>query len=166
LAELGLAVVVGETTTDAGDLGSYANAGKVWKRLGLAVFDGRRQGNPGDGATKDDWIRHGYVKHRRAEIWAFFSDTMFKHQWRGEKTDDDGNVIAPAHPIGPYGEVYAERKAWNLAREMTPGHADNEARRYMTKRVIRELWQAWRKAISGAQPTAGPPSASLPEAAE
>jgi hypothetical protein len=65
---------------------------------------------------------------------------MFRAQWRGEK---DG--IA-AHAIGPYGEAYGERKAWNLARGWTPGHAENDARRYMTKRLIRDLWRAWRDA--------------------
>jgi hypothetical protein len=161
-AELGLAVVVGE----AGDLGGYANPAKVWKRLGLAVFEGRRQGNPGEGATADDWITHGYNRRRRAEIWAFFSDTMFKHQWRGERTDEAGNVVEPAHPIGPYGVVYARRKEWNLARDWTPGHADNDARRIMTKEMIKDLWRAWREAIQQMEPKVAIPPAGLPEAAE
>jgi hypothetical protein len=161
-AELGLAVVVGE----AGDLGGYTNPAKVWKRLGLAVFEGRRQGNPGEGATADDWIRHGYNRRRRAEIWAFCSDTMFRHQWRGERTDEAGNVIEPAHPIGAYGVVYARRKDWNLARDWTPGHAENDARRIMTKELIKDLWRAWREAITGVPPNYAMPPAGLPEAAE
>jgi hypothetical protein len=140
--ELGLAVIVGE----AGDLGNYANPAKLWKRLGLAVFDGHRQGSPGEGATKDDWIRHGYNRQRRAEVWVFCSDVLFRAQWRGAKDD------APAHPIGPYGEAYAERKAWVLARGWTPAHADADARRYMTKRLLRDLWRAWRDAGSDLEP--------------
>jgi hypothetical protein len=152
VGELGLAVIVGET----GDLDGYANPAKVWKRLGLAVFEGRRQGNPGEAATKEDWIQHGYNRQRRAEIWAFLSDVMFRAQWRGEK---DG---VPAHPIGHYGEVYAERKAWDVAREWTPKHADNDARRYMSKRFLRDLWGAWRRETEALLK----PNVAVPPAAE
>jgi hypothetical protein len=155
-AELGLAVIVGETGNFSEDLPhaeGYANPAKVWKRLGLAVMDGRRQGSPGDGATKDDWIRHGYNPSRRAEVWALCSDAMFRNVWRGDKDEDGKNpkktgkpVAIPAHPISPYGEAYGERKEWDLARGWTPGHADNDARRYMTKRLVRDLWRAWRDA--------------------
>jgi hypothetical protein len=148
VAELGLGVIIGE----AGDLGGYATPAKLWKRLGLAVFDGRRQGNPGNVATTEDWILHGYNRKRRAQVWAFLSDVMFRAQWRGER-DEDGKapgktgkpVAVPAHAIGPYGAVYAERKAWNLAREWTPAHADADARRVMSKRFLRDLWVAWNR---------------------
>lgn len=140
---LGLAVIVGEAGRD---LSEYQNPAKLWKRLGLAVLDGRRQGSPGDGATAGDWVQHGYNKQRRAQVWAFCSDTMFRAQWRGEK---DG---VPAHPIGPYGEAYIERKQWVLARGWTPAHADADARRFMTKRLIRDLWRAWRDADISLKP--------------
>ena len=148
---LGLAVIVGET----GDLDNYANPAKLWKRCGLAVLEGKRQGNPGPSGSDEDrkaaWTQHGYNPSRRAQIWAFCDDVMFRAQWRGDR-DEDGKdpkksgkpVAVPAHPIGPYGEVYAERKAWMLARGLEPAHADKEARRYMTKRLLRNLWQAWR----------------------
>jgi hypothetical protein len=135
-SDLGLAVVVGET----GDLSGYANPGKVWKRLGLAVIDGNRQGNPGPGATAEDWVRHGYRKQRRAEVWAFCSDVMFRHQWRGEKNGTE------AHALGPYGEAYGRKKAEYLEREWTKGHAHNAATHYMTKEFIKDLWKAWRRA--------------------
>jgi hypothetical protein len=155
VAEKGLGVIVGETgdlTIDGNFPGSYSNPAKVWKRLGLAVFDGRRQGNPGKVATTEDWIMHGYSPKRRAEAWAFLSDIMFRAQWRGAR-DEDGKdpkttgkeIAVPAHPIGPYGELYAERKAWDLARGWTPAHADKDARRIMSKRFLRDLWVEWNR---------------------
>lgn len=144
--DLGLAVIVGE----AGDLSDYPDHGRLWKRLGIATQDGRRQGNPGPDATAEDWTRHGYNRQRRAEVWAFLDDAMFRAQWAGDR-DEDGRscartrkpVVIPAHATGPYGEHYARKKAEYMAR----GHPapDRAARRYMAQRVLRDLWRAWRR---------------------
>jgi hypothetical protein len=150
---LGLAVLVGE----AGDVGSYSGPGRLWKRLGLACIDGQRQGTVSKEITgearKEAWKQRGYNPARRAEVWAFIDDVMFRAQWRGDK-DVDGKdpkktgkpVETPARGIGPYGIVYGERKEWNLARGLALGHADRDARRFMAKRFIRDLWVAWRTA--------------------
>ncbi len=135
VAELGLAIVIGES---GGDLSRFATVSKLWKRLGLAVIDGVRQGGLTKGASAEQWIQHGYSPRRRAEIWALFSDAMFRAQWRAEK---DG---VPAHPIGPYGEVYAREKAKALGKEWPKGRAHNHARRVMTKEFLKDLWIAWR----------------------
>jgi hypothetical protein len=161
VSDLGLAVIVGE----AGNLGGYPKKGHLWKRLGLAVIDGKRQGNPGKNATPDDWISHGYKASRRAEIYAFIDDVMLRSQWRGSKNG------APGYAIGPYGAHYARKKAEYLIRyadEATgKGHAENGARRYMAKMFIRDLWKAWRGAsmtmLEGRRMLA---PAMLPEAAE
>ena len=124
---LGLAIIVGET----GDLDGYATKEKVWKRLGLAVINGERQQRKRD---KDAAAAHGYSPSRRAEVWTV-ADSLFKHQWRGEKNS------VPAYAIAPYGEVYARRKAhtaWSNTI-VTPKHRDNDARRIMTKAVVEDL---------------------------
>ena len=139
--------IVGE----AGDISTYANPAKLWKRMGLAVMSGQRQGNPGKGATAVDWTEHGYSGRRRSISWQM-ADTLFRAQWRGEK---DG---IPAHAIGPYGEDYARKKAEYAARieatadlpatdpaKWTPARADKAARRYMEKAVLRDLWREWRR---------------------
>ena len=131
--DLGLAIILAET----GDLSNYATKERVWKRLGLAVIEGERQQRK---AGAEAAAAHGYNPRRRAEIWTLCSDSMFRHQWRGEK---DG---VPAGPAGPYGEVYARRKAHTETREWTPGHRHNDARRVMTKALIENLWKAWRTA--------------------
>src|SRR5690606_39253792 len=70
---IGLAKIVGE----AGDLSNYATKERLWKRLGLAVLDGMRQGNPGKAASAEDWTAHGYNPRRRAEIW-MIADSLFR----------------------------------------------------------------------------------------
>ena len=128
--DLGFAIVCGET----GDLTTYATKERVWKRLGLAVIDGVRQQRR---SNAEEAAAHGYSPKRRAEVWTV-ADSMFRAQWRGVRED------APAHALGPYGEVYARRKAQTSASESrgwTPKHIDNDARRIMTKRLIEDLWR-------------------------
>lgn len=136
LGDLGLAVIVGE----AGDLAAYANPAKLWKRLGLAVINGERQRKK---TAPDEVALHGYNPRRRAEMYAVVGEPLLRAQWRGGK---DGE---PGHAIGPYGEAYARKKAEYLAREgWTAAHADAAARRYMTKCLLRDLWEAWRRAAN------------------
>ncbi len=131
LGELGVAIIVGES----GDLSNYATIERLWKRLGLAVFDGVRQSKR---SNVDEAAKHGYSPSRRAEVWTV-ADSLFKHQWRGEKEG-----IA-AHYIGPYGEAYGRRKAATEGREgWSNARRDNDARRIMTKVLIEDLWKAWR----------------------
>lgn len=127
-SDLGLAIIVAE----AGDLSSYATKERVWKRLGLAVIEGERQQRK---AGVEAAAAHGFNARRRAEIWSLLSDAMFRHQWAGEKDD------RPAGPAGPYGEVYALRKAATAERGWTPGHRHNDARRVMSKALIADLWR-------------------------
>ncbi|MFG1332072.1 hypothetical protein V5F41_12570 [Xanthobacter autotrophicus] len=143
-----LAVIVGE----AGDLGSYdkGEAG-VWKRLGLAVIDGRRQGNAGKGADAATWQRHGYSPMRRATMYVI-GECLIKQK-------------------GHYREIYVARKAIEVARAEALGlrvlpaakikkgeadgcisqmHIHRRAQRYMEKRLLRHLLQAWRRADQAA----------------
>lgn len=115
----GVAAIIGE----CGDLSAYSNPAKLWKRMGLAVMgDGSRQRRvPGLEA-----IEHGYAPARRAVVW------------------NVGACMIKAG--GPYREVYETRKAYEVERDptITKGHAHNRAKRYMEKRIIRDLWRAWR----------------------
>lgn len=124
--EASLAVVVGE----AGDLSIYANPAKLWKRMGLAVMDGVRQGGLKKSSAKDDWIAHGYSPMRRSRMWNI------------------GDALIKSNRDGKYRTLYLERKAFEIERapEMTPMHAHRRAQRYMEKRLLRNLWQAWRRA--------------------
>jgi hypothetical protein len=103
-----LAVIVAE----AGDLSNYANPGKLWKRMGLAVM--------GD----------GYNPLRRSRMWNI------------------GDALIKGNKTGEYRAIYLARKEYELARdhEMKPIKAHRRAQRYMEKRLLRNLWQAWRRA--------------------
>lgn len=147
LGELGLARLIGEAGIPIGD---YRTASGLWKRLGLAVINGERQRKKTD---KDEAAEHGYSPKRRAEAWSVCSDSLFRQQWRGA----DEETGLPARPIGPYGEVYAKRRAHTECRIAATEHMDaknpakwskgrchNDARRVMTKRLLLDLWLAWR----------------------
>ncbi len=135
---LGLAIVVGE----AGDIANYATKERLWKRLGLAVIDGERQQRR---TGVDEAAKHGYNPRRRAEFWTI-CDSMFRHQWNGEKDD------RPAGPAGPYGEVYAARKAYTSeSRLWTGARRENDARRIMGKALIADLHAEWHRAVNSVE---------------
>lgn len=138
--EASLAIIVAE----AGDLSGYPKKGHLWKRMGIAVLDGTRQGGLSKNAAKEDWIEHGYNRRRRSRMWTI-GDTLIKAQ-------------------GPYREVYLARKEYERERAeamgltiapsakipkkradefMSDGQVHRRAQRYMEKRLLRDLWQAW-----------------------
>jgi len=121
---LGLAIIVGE----CGSLSEYAGPAKVWKRMGLAVMGENRQGNPGNGACADEWIEHGYSPRRRSAMWTI-GDSLLKKQ-------------------NAYRDLYLGRKAFEAERdpEKTKMHCHRRAQRYVEKRLLRDLWRAWRDA--------------------
>jgi hypothetical protein len=119
---LSLGTIVGE----AGDLANYPTKSKLWKRMGVGLLDGRRQGNPGTGADADEWIRHGYKPARRALLWQIGANLIMLNN-------------------GDYRALYLSRKDFELARGFKKLHAHNRAKRYMEKRLLRDLWQAWKE---------------------
>ena len=127
LGDLGLGIIIGET----GNLSDYATKERVWKRLGLAVINGSAQRR----AAGAEGIEQGYSPGRRAQVWAQCSDSMFKHQWRGDKDEDGKNplksrtpVVTPARAIGPYGEVYGQRKRHVIERNEQGLYAERVAK--------------------------------------
>jgi hypothetical protein len=139
---LGLALIVGE----AHDLERYANPAKLWKRMGLAVMpDGRCQRRVAD---TEGGLAQAYAPRRRS-LMHVLGDSLVK-------LND-----------GVYRAAYDERKAYELARapEMRPIVAHKRAMRYMEKRFLLHLWQAWRReAISNVTPyDAVPIDANVPD---
>jgi hypothetical protein len=126
-----LAAVIGE----AGDLSNYPTHSHLWKRLGLAVIDGGRQRMvPGA-----DALAHGYSPSRRSVVWNI-GQCVFKAQ--SPRVDKEtGEVKVEA---GEYRKLYDARKEYEMGRVETKGHAHNRAMRYMEKKLMRDLWKAWR----------------------
>jgi len=130
---LSIAGIVGE----AGDLGNYSNPAKLWKRMGLAVIGGERQRKK-EGAAG---IEHGYNPARRSLMWTI------------------GDCIIRAG--GPLKELYNERKVYEAPRVKTKMHAHNRAKRYIEKRLLRDLWRAWRAATTALSPRSTMPPSDL-----
>lgn len=122
-----LAVIVGE----AGDLSAYPSKSHLWKRCGLAVLDGVRQGGLSAGAPAAAWIAHGYSPRRRSRIWTI------------------GDCLIKSNGDGPYRRLYLERKEIEKARaaegeeEIRPIVAHRRAQRYMEKKFLSHLRAAW-----------------------
>lgn len=125
-----LAVILAE----AGDLSGYANPGKLWKRMGIAVMGEVRQGGLKKGASKDAWIEHGYSAVRRSRMW------------------NVGAALIKGNRDGPYRAIYLDQKQKYIARGWTKLHAHRAAQRYMEKRLLRNLWQAWRQTTEAVKP--------------
>lgn len=128
-----LAAIVGE----AGDLANYDTHSKLWKRMGLAVIGDSRQRR----VTGDAALEHGYCAIRRSVMWNV-GQCVFKAQsMRVNKAT--GEIKAEA---GPYRVIYDQRKAYEADRVESKAHAHNRATRYVEKKILRDLWKAWRSA--------------------
>lgn len=135
---LGLSQIIGE----AGDLSLYANPAKLWKRMGLGLVDGEKQGKHTDAAKA---LAHGYSPRRRSTMYSI-GDSLIKKQnpyrelylqrkvYETEKAEAQGLTVCAADKI-PKGMT---------AQVMTIMHIHRRAQRYMEKRLLRDLWRAWR----------------------
>ena len=120
---VGLGQIVGE----AGDLSKYPSKAALWKRMGVAVFDGQRQRKTTDKVLAE---LYGYSPKRRSILFGL-GESMIKAQ-------------------GTYVPVYYREKERQLAlhpelldKKGGKGHISNRARRYMEKLMLRDLWQVW-----------------------
>lgn len=132
LGALGLAQIIAE----CGDLAQYGNPAKLWKRMGLGMYqrtDGQweRQRK----AEGDNGVLAGYSPTRRSIMFVL------------------GESIIKAG--GPYREVYDQRKVLEAEKpacgrakctgeHCQPGHIHNRAKRYTEKRLLKDLWRRWR----------------------
>jgi len=114
----------------AGDIGSYRTPACLWKRMGLAVIDGKRQRKIAD---LEQAFIHGYSPSRRSVAWML------------------GKSLRWAAKNCPYTLLYEATLAKELAREdagkpASDVHARKRAARRITKEALKDLWIAWRAA--------------------
>lgn len=122
----------GRIIAECGDLNKYSNPAKVWKRMGLAVSkDGkaysthRRQKMP----PPEGWENAGYCPRRRSVMYLVSQSVNKRINSPLRKLIDDRKAyLAEKHP------------------DQTKMHIQNQAFRYMEKRVLLNLWKEWRKA--------------------
>lgn len=150
---LSLASVIGE----AGDLLRFDTVSKLWKRMGLAVINGGRQRLVSGAAA----IEHGYNPARRSVVWNI-GECLIKQQgdYRAlylermvrevEKCWDEG--LQHATTTAATVTSWANRglpdpvkvSKIDEAKHRSCGHIHNRAKRYVEKRLLRDLWKAWR----------------------
>lgn len=145
--DVSFATIVGE----CGDIGSYRNPSCIWKRMGLAPFEGKAGATwkAKGGLTADQWTEFGYSPRRRSVSFNLNKIIGGMGLWRPVFGGDlsDANY---------YQRVFAERARIEAAKLEMPitesdkgkesytKHVENRAQRYVQKRLLRELWRAWR----------------------
>lgn len=148
---LGFVGIVGE----AGDVGSYRSPACLWKRMGLAVFDGNRQRKTAD---KELAILYGYNAKRRSHVWNV-GNGLIGGMGNGPRPAV-GSDIELRGDWSPYQKLFVERLRHEAARdpehrrpdtadgkESYSKHAAARAKRYVEKRALRDLWRAWRAEV-------------------
>ncbi len=123
---LSLATVIGET----GDLALYANPAKVWKRLGLAPFQGKmpstwRKGKEGK-LSAEQWTEIGYSPRRRSIMFVVGENIVKQNKGSYRKRYDEAK--AAAHVNHP---------------DWSDGRCHWHGMLLATKRLVRDLWKAW-----------------------
>lgn len=131
LGALSVACLVGET----GNLDNYPTHSKLWKRLGLAVIDEQCQRKVGGADAK----RQGYSPGRRSLVWNIGANML-----RSQSAHASNSIRSLPKPPGPFRLGYDDRKAYELANGLPLARAHNRAKRYMEKKLIRNIWRAWR----------------------
>lgn len=136
LGEISLGAILGET----GDLSNYATVSRVWKRMGLAVVDGKRQRRV---KGSEEALEHGYSPWRRSVAWVA-GDCMIR---AGKAKDSDYYVWYAAE------KERLREKPWcgkcnpegvTAPRDhCTDGHIHNAAKRHMEKEFLKDLWVWW-----------------------
>lgn len=135
LDSLGLAIVVGHS----GAIHEFANRSCWLKRMSIAVIDGVRQGDVPAGAGAEVWIRHGYIKKRRAALYTigtalFMRSTRVGGYWR--KVYDARRKDRETREV--YGAVGTPK---------TKGRYHRDAMRYMTVQLLRNYRVQWLLAV-------------------
>lgn len=142
------ATIVGE----AGDIGTYRSVSALWKRMGVAVIGGARQGDNNHAHITDDmfppdvleavlskrmhrdaaeWVVHGYRKSRRAVSWNARKLVIGSMGlWR----PDFGSDLSDATY---YQRVYAERARYEAARSCYHKHKDGSPKLDANGEIIR-----------------------------
>ncbi|MBY5553769.1 hypothetical protein J0664_05840 [Rhizobium leguminosarum] len=166
LGDLSLACIIGEASgygKESGEfysVGDFKSVSALWKRMGLAVLNGHRQGAPGKGATAEDWIVEGYSKTRRSVMWNVGNSLILS---MGKFRPLFGEDVRGNPEYTELQCVFAERARYEAERlphkcgasvkESKTGkdsytlHAANRAKRYTEKRLLRMLYSEWRRSM-------------------
>lgn len=136
---LGFAQIIGE----AGDLSKYSNPAKLWKRMGLAVINGKSQRR----VKGAEAIEQGYSPARRAVMFCI-GDSLLKKQNAYKELYDARKQFEREKALAD-GLIIRAKKKNDPRNDDPPGIRTNlcihrRAQRYAEKRLLRDLWRVWR----------------------
>lgn len=145
--DFGLGQIVGE----AGDLGRYPNPAKLWKRMGLAVIDGKSQRR----ITGADALKHGYDPRRRSLMWNIGAAAIrnrsepYRTLYDERKVYEVETATAKGLEVLPSATITQRvKKGADIKEFRSLMHVNKRSQRYMEKRMLLDLWKAWRDANS------------------
>lgn len=163
LGALSLAKIVAETTNtgDNGEtrtLSNYDNPAKVWKRMGLGLVNGEVQRRTLD---KEKAIEMAFAPHRRAVMHVIGENLirakgpLYDIYLERKRLEYQKAVEAGLIPVS-YGQdtidsweekgfklVLIDEEKYDKKKHMSAKHMHIRAMRYISKRLLRELWVAW-----------------------
>lgn len=168
LGEVSLAGIIGECGKF--QPGEYRTVSALWKRMGLAVIEGQRQRKVTGAAALD----HGYNAERRSLMWNIgcciikaqvrnakdeagkaipgssygigeLGQLYITHKAAlHERNEAGGFAEAAARAVERAKKTGSKPLDANVEGKLTKPHLHNMAQRYIEKRLLRQLWQAWR----------------------
>jgi len=161
LGEASLGTIVGE----AGNLSNFATHSKLWKRMGLAVIDGVRQGGLKSNASAEKWIAHGYSGQRRSFVFVIGEVMIRGGTYRAIYDSAKEFERAKAVAAGKIVEPASARTKADPEHFISDGHIHKRAQRKMEKRLLRDLWRAWNAAEARDELSANAAEDAVPDAA-
>jgi len=148
-SSLGLAMLLAET----GNPSNYENPAKLWKRMGLDVWEGEANKNKFKG------INTGYSKRRRMIAYRI-SSAIIKKKGKYRDVYDVRKKYEIERDEKGYNKDYVEKKKTFMmatyktsVKKIKEGKLpacviDARAQRYMVKKLIKDLWIAWQKEMN------------------
>jgi hypothetical protein len=152
---IGLAMIVGETSGPDGErhLSHYATPARVWKRMCVGMVqrpDGKwHRQRKFEGLSEMEAYEIGYKPSRRSIMYQI-GDSLLKgnHVKMATEIDEDGKAHGVYEDLS-YRALYVARRAIEDTKLPPDAPArkliiHRRAQRYVEKRLLRDLWRAWR----------------------
>ncbi len=142
LSDLSLAQLVSEAV----DPGRYPTVAKLWKRMGVGLVGGERQHRTTDAAKA---LAMGYSPARRSVVFVVGENLVKQNDGVYRQLYDDRKVYEREKAAERGQQVVPAAKIPKKNREayMSDGHVHARSKRYMEKRLLRDLWVEWRRGL-------------------
>jgi len=156
-AEMSLGAIVGS----AGNISKYRTYKTLWKRMGVGMHEGRIQ-KKRKGVSGAEALAIGYSEERRAVMRVISLSLIKAKGWyqdlyHARKQFEIDRATAAGLQVLPSAKITAKLRDSSMSLK----HIDNRALRFIEKRFLRKLWQAWRRTAVADIIVAAPPAPKL-----